>query len=97
MTFRFARNLAFQAEIEAEARYKAEMHELAEKVAENARQLAPRDTGQYASSIIVQGSIVATTAFAGHMVEWGSVNNPPYAPLRRACRAAGLRVREIGR
>lgn len=37
---------------------------------------------------------VATTDFAGHMVEWGSANNPPYAVLRRATRAAGLTLRE---
>lgn len=38
---------------------------------------------------------VATTDFAGHMVEWGSVNNAPYAVLRRAARSAGLRLREV--
>lgn len=38
---------------------------------------------------------VATTDFAGHMVEWGSKNNPPYAVLRRAARAAGLKLREV--
>lgn len=37
---------------------------------------------------------VATTDFAGHLVEWGSKNNRPYAVLRRAARAAGLRLRE---
>ena len=26
----------------------------------------------------------------GHLDEWGSVNNPPYAPLRRAVEASGL-------
>lgn len=27
-----------------------------------------------------------------HLIEWGSVNNPAYAPLRRGARAAGLRL-----
>lgn len=31
---------------------------------------------------------------AAHIVEWGSANNPPYAPLRRGTRAAGLRITE---
>lgn len=31
-----------------------------------------------------------TDAFA-HLVEWGSVNNATYAPLRRAIRSSGLR------
>lgn len=30
----------------------------------------------------------------GHLAEWGSVNNPAYAPLRRGVEAAGLRFRE---
>lgn len=32
-------------------------------------------------------------AFA-HLVEWGSANNRPYAPMRRAARALGLRFVE---
>ncbi len=31
----------------------------------------------------------------GHLDEWGSVNNPPYAPLRRAVEASGLEFDEI--
>src|SRR5262245_47965930 len=30
----------------------------------------------------------------GHLVESGSKNNPPHAPLRRGVRAAGLRLDE---
>lgn len=29
-----------------------------------------------------------------HLTEWGSVNNPPYAPLRRGVQTAGLRLSE---
>lgn len=32
--------------------------------------------------------------YDGHLVEFGSKNNPPYAPLRRGVRAAGLRLDE---
>lgn len=31
----------------------------------------------------------------GHMDEWGTINNPPYAPLRRAVEASGLEFDEI--
>ena len=31
---------------------------------------------------------------AGHLVEWGSVNNPPHAILRRAVRAVGISLTE---
>lgn len=30
----------------------------------------------------------------GHLVEWGSVNNPIYAPLRRAASQRGFRLTE---
>lgn len=61
--------------------------------------LAPRGVSDnYAASIDVvqqgQKVYVRTNDFAGHMVEWGSANNPPYAPIRRAVRAAGLRLDE---
>jgi hypothetical protein len=94
---RFVFNPGFQRQIEAEALHKAAMHELAEKVAENVRQIAPRHTGAYADSIVVKGSIVATTDFAGHLIEWGGGKTPVYAPLRRGVKAAGLRLRESPR
>lgn len=34
--------------------------------------------------------VVNVDPFA-HLVEWGSVNNPAYAPIRRAVRTSGLR------
>lgn len=37
---------------------------------------------------------VVNTSHGGHIDEFGSANNRPYAPLRRAVRAAGLRLRE---
>lgn len=38
--------------------------------------------------------LLANTDYAGHLVEWGSKNNPPHAILRRAVRAVGLRLSE---
>ena len=34
-----------------------------------------------------------TDPFA-HLIEWGSANNRPYAPFRRAARALGFRFKE---
>jgi hypothetical protein len=34
---------------------------------------------------------VGNTDVAAHLIEFGSVNNPAYAPLRRGVQAAGLR------
>jgi len=39
---------------------------------------------------------VVNTDHGAHFDEWGSVNNPPYAPLRTGVRAAGLRLDESG-
>lgn len=37
---------------------------------------------------------VANTDHGAHLDEWGSKNNPPYAPLRRGVEAAGYRLEE---
>jgi len=40
------------------------------------------------------GVRVTNTDHGGHLVEWGSKNNPPHAPLRRAVQAVGLPFQE---
>lgn len=40
----------------------------------------------------VVATVYSTDPFA-HLVEWGSVNNPAYGPLRRAAQRLGLRTR----
>ncbi len=40
---------------------------------------------------------VFSVDFAAHLVEFGSVNNPVYAPLRRGVEATGLRVTDRGK
>ena len=55
-----------------------------------------RNTGAYEQSLAVRGATLLTTDFAGHMVEFGSVNNPPYAPLRRAAEQVGAKVVDTG-
>lgn len=40
---------------------------------------------------------VGNTDTFAHLVESGSVNNPPYAPLRRGAGAAGLRLDEAAK
>lgn len=77
---------------------------LGEQVAAEVRRIAPHHTGYYIKSIRVgepvkghDGLVVpveSTDSFA-HLVEFGSVNNEPYAPLRRAVRNLGLKVVEV--
>lgn len=37
---------------------------------------------------------IVNTDYAAHLIEWGSVNNPPFAPLRRGAAAAGFGIGE---
>ncbi len=65
----------------------------ANEVVKGARRNAPYRTGQYVDSLqaVRDGDQVRaeTDDFAGHIIEWGSVNNPPYAPLRTAAAEVG--------
>lgn len=42
-----------------------------------------------------RGFTVAMTGPFAHLEEWGSINNSPFAPLRRAVEASGLEFEEI--
>lgn len=90
---RFERNPGFETELKAEPSSVAFMRETTQAVAEEATRLAPRHTSDYAHSIHAGGYTVYTEDPAGHLVEWGSKNNPAYAPLRRGVIAAGLRLK----
>lgn len=58
----------------------------AESIADEIVRTAPVDTGTYRDSIQVfsyrYGVGVETTDEAGHIIEWGSVNMEPLAPMR---------------
>lgn len=47
--------------------------------------------GRFKKRVGALSGTVGNTDVASHLVEYGSVNNPPYAPLRRGVMAAGLR------
>jgi hypothetical protein len=91
-----------------QAAHRAGMRAAAEVVAESARTLAraagapwmPRK-GAAEQPIVVETdgdeNRVVNTDHGGHLTEFGSVNNPPLAPLRRGVRAAGLRLDEQDR
>jgi hypothetical protein len=81
----------------------------AEAGAENARADAPtghrhrglhyRDSIHAAVGVDGRGPFgrVFSVDFAAHLVEFGSVHNPAYAPLRRGVEATGLRVTDRGK
>lgn len=66
---------------------------------------APVETGDFEDSIRVHPPTITATGveqtvdsddFAAHLIEFGSVNNPPYAPFRKAASSLGLRLRGGG-
>lgn len=96
MTRAFTRNPAFAKELAASGDYRDGMQQITKTFADRVRDEAPTVTGHFRSSISTfntpteQG--VRSTDIAAHIVEYGSVKNPPYAPFRRGARAAGLRL-----
>ena len=96
---RFRHNPTFERQQRAEPEFRAGLMATANRVAYFARAAAPKRTLRYLRSIETFDTGVAlgvtTTDPFGHLVEWGSVNNPPYAPIRRGAVAAGLELREL--
>lgn len=99
--FRPNRNVV--AELQRQPQHREMLRAKADLVKDAAEHQSPiGETGDYIHGFVVTlpaGSRavrarVGNTDFAAHLIEWGSVNNPPYAPLRRGVRAAGLRLKE---
>ena len=88
------RNPNLERALKAQPEYAEAMAGVARAVVPTVKSAAPHVTGAYERSIRAVGNRVETTDPFGHIVEWGSVNSPPYAPLRRGIHAAGLRLEE---
>lgn len=86
-------------ELEAEPEHKEAVREAAEKIAGYASAFAGRAGAPWmsrqAGTIEVEETetetMVVNRDHAGHLVEWGSIHNPPHAPLRRGVKAAGFK------
>lgn len=99
----FQRNRDFEQELQDQADYNDGLRAVGENVKRTADAIArsvgapwmPRrghETIEVGED--VDGVYVANTDHAGHLMEYGSVNNPPHAPLRQGARSAGLRIEE---
>lgn len=66
---------------------------VAGKITAGAARNVSTDTGYYADSLRVEvdnrGVVAETTDFAGHIIEWGSIDHPPQAPIRSAASELG--------
>lgn len=69
-----------------------------ESAAELARDVAPVDEGDYRDSIKVVAAggavFLMATDWKAAFIEWGTANNPVFAPLRRGVLGVGLRLEE---
>lgn len=67
--------------------------ELRDTVEPNAKAIMPRK-GHRLVEVVEQGDTVyvSMTAHGAHLDEFGSRNNPPYAPMRTGISALGLRL-----
>lgn len=92
MSPRFERKRGFVAELRESPGVVAFGETSARQVAASVRRVAPDETGYYKRRIRAQGSRVVALDPFWHLVEFGSANNHPYAPLRRGTLAAGLRL-----
>lgn len=99
-------NLDFERELRSESEFKIAMLDAATLAKGYARAFdgqarAPwmprRGHGRTSQIEVVQEAgetLLANFDYAAAIVEFGSRNNPPWSPLRRGVRAAGLDLRE---
>lgn len=92
----FRANPVYEAQMAPRTR--AELAHAAERSKEQARGLAnrimPRNRGdEIEVQVEGDGVYLVNTSYGSHIDEFGSRNNPPYAPLRRGVVAAGYQLR----
>lgn len=95
----FVPNPDFLSELQADPEYVEALTEVADDIRAEALQIKHRimsRRGFEGVMTVVDGSevYVTNTDHGAHLDEWGSVNNPPYAPMRTAVNAAGFRLKE---
>jgi hypothetical protein len=96
MSTRFVPNPAFKSQIQAEAPFGTGMRKITVGVAESITVAAEpfRDSGNYIGRVGVRGTTVELEKHFAHIMEFGSVNNPPQRNALRGVRAAGLRFED---
>lgn len=94
----FRANPNAERELRAQPAFKAHMRTTTTAVAVEIKTAAPRGSGPkaggYKRRVRPRGTRVIVGDPFWHLVEYGSRNNPPYAPVRRGVRAAGLRFED---
>lgn len=94
----FIPNPDFVDELEADPETVTCMEDFANTALDAARAVSPSKTFSDRLSVEVNGSDVALVSdwSLWAIIEYGSVNNPPYAPMRLGLQAAGLTLTDDG-
>jgi hypothetical protein len=98
MGTRYIPNPDFRRELEATAEFKKGQAVITSGVAAEIKAAAEpfRHTGYFISKIRARRNRVELRDSFTHLSEFGSVNNPPQANVRRGVTAAGLRFEDDG-
>lgn len=91
---RFIPNRRFQEELARDPGVRRVLEGKAEQALTAVQGIAAsyENTGANKASFSVDGPSLVTDDRAAWLIEFGSVNNPPYAPLRKAGEAVGAKV-----
>lgn len=92
----FRRNRDFAKDLARDPAVKAILRRRALDALSAARGIASTiaDTGDYKDSLEVSEERLLTKDPAGHIIEWGSVDTPVFAPLRKAVVQVGARYED---
>jgi hypothetical protein len=89
---KFIENRDFLKELREDPGVRAQLAEAAWSALVEARAMAPRDTGAYAESLYAEGNTLGSTHPAADSIEFGTIDTPPHATLRRAAAQSGARI-----
>lgn len=94
----FKANHSLGAELARDPKVQIILNDRAEEALVIARRIARehRDTGAYEGSLSVEGNVLSTSDFAGHIIEFGGAKTLPLAPLRKAAAEVGAKVVDRG-
>lgn len=85
-------NPVAENELQKQTSFRGGMRERTKMAAASVRAVSPRHTGHYERNVKAVGDkVIAGDKSFWHLVEFGSMNNPPYRPLTRGVRATGMR------
>jgi hypothetical protein len=91
---RYEPNPFFEEEVQTQVQHQEGMHKITKKIAKLVVLMGPHKRFRYEKGVRADGQdVVAGYKSFWHFAEWGARNHPGYAPMRRAFRAAGMKLK----